>query len=325
MPTITRMQCAMVTAGLGLTLFACGEEDVRSDLNSEGAPRVITVTATSENAMLAGAANLEVATYCADPTVEKVNENYCPTSADATVSPITDTLPIGWEVRVIFNELLFAAGAEELINCIDGNHDGQCLNIADGIDIDDGGVYGSLVNTQPVTLACDGQPIPYDGYYQPAGNHLTIPAGPALIVQPMFPAGFAATGSNCQVTVKSEVQSKELEEMGNGGPFNFQIAPMNIYLTDPADGATVAPDAQMAILFNAYVDANSLGNIEVVDGAGTPHPIIALAFDDVVVVQSANGAFDAGTDYTVTINSGVADIRGGTFTGPFQTTFSTSM
>lgn len=324
MPTITRMQCMMVTAGLGLTFFACGDEDVRSDLNDDGPPRVITVTATSEGALLASADILEVATYCADPTVEKINANYCPTSADATVPEVTDTLPIGWELRVVFNELLSAASAEELINCIDGNHDGACLNLADETDIDDGNVYGSLINTQPVTVTCGGQTIPYDGYYQPAGNHLTIPPGPALIIQPMFPAGFAATGSNCEVTVKSEVQSKQLEPMSNGGPFGFQIAPMSIYLTDPDDGAVVAPDVQLAVLFNAYVDANSLSEITVTDAGGTVHPVVAAAFDDVVIVQSANGAFDPDTAYTMTINSGVSDIRGGTFSTPFQLSFTTT-
>ena len=300
MPTITRVQCMMVTAGLGLTLFACSEEDVRSDLDDNGPPRVITVTATSESTLT------EVATYCADPTVEKINANYCPTSPDQVVSPVTDTLPIGWELRVIFNELLLADAVEELVD------------VGGGISV------GSLANTQPVTLSCGGQNIPYDGFYQPAGNHLTIPPGPALVIRPSFPAGFAATGSACEVTVKSSVQSKQLEPMTQGGPYGFQIAPMSIYLTDPAEGATVAPDAQLAILFNAYVDANSLDAISLVDSDGASHPVVALAFDDVVVVQSANGAFDAGTDYTLTVDTGVSDIRGGTFTGPYELNFSTT-
>jgi hypothetical protein len=295
------MQCLMVTAGLGLTLFACSEEEVRSDLDSDGPPRVITVTATSE------ATGTDVATYCANPNEEKINANYCPTSADQTVSPLADTLPIGWQVRVIFNELLLADAVEELIDI-------------------GGGVYqGTLANTQPVTLTCEGQTIPYDGFYQPAGNHLTIPPGPALVIQPSFPAGFAATGSACEVTVKSEVQSKELEMMTQGGPYRFDIAPMSVYLTDPAEGATVAPDAQLAILFNAYVDANSLGAVSLTDNdTGMDHPVVALAFDDVVVVQSQLGVLDAGTSYTLTVDTGVSDIRGGVFTGPFQLNFSTT-
>jgi hypothetical protein len=291
----------MVTAGLGLTLFACGEEDVRSDLNSDGDPRVITVTVTSESTLT------EVATYCANPEEEKVNGNYCPTSADQTVSPVTDALPIGWELRVIFNELLLAEAVEDLI------------------DVGNGIYVGTLAETQPVTLTCDGQNIPYDGYYQPAGNHLTIPPGPALVIQPNFPAGFAATGSGCEVTVKSDVQSKELETMTQGGPYGFQIAPMAVSLTDPMEGAIIAPDAQIAVLFNAYVDANSLQNsVTLVDGDGTDVPINALAFDDVVVVQAQAGMLAPGTDYTLTIDTGVADIRGGTFTGPYTLNFSTT-
>ena len=328
MPTITRVQSSMVIAGLGLALFACGDEDVRSDLNTEGPPRVITVTATSESLG-------EAATYCSTDPAERLNANYCPTDPEALgVSTLTDTLPIGWEVRVVFNELLFAADAEDLLPCLDNDHNGRCedtnLNPSCSIpDVDcvDGVNHGSLVRTQPVTLNCGGQAIPYDGFYQPAGNHLTQTPGPALIIQPIFPAGFAATGATCEVTVRAGLRGKDMQEVTMGGPYSFQIAPLGIYFTDPDSGTTnVDPGASIDIQFNAYMDANTFDNIEVTETvSGTAHPVVAFElFDGYVVVQSANGAWDPGIEYTLTVNSGVGDIRGGQFTGPFSMTFTTT-
>lgn len=318
MPKITRKH-GLMAAGLGLALFACGDEDVASDLNTEGAPRVTTVTVLSESALLSGAIP-DVATFCTTDEGEKLNLNYCP--RDGGVAQVTDALPIGWELRVVFNELLNPS-VENLLGCIDMNHDGAC---SPDVDDEDGVNHGSLVATQPVTLMCNGEEIPYDGYYQPSGNHLSIPPGPALVIEPLFPDGFAATGSSCQVTVKSDVQSKEQESMdtAKAGPFSFGIAPMAVYETDPADGGEIATDAEVAVLFNAYVDEASLAaNVTVTDDAGVAVPVISLAFEDIIVVLPEAGTWAAGTTHTLTINTGVADIKGGTFAGPFTTTFVT--
>lgn len=330
MPSITRMQGLTATAALALALFGCSDGEVKSDLNNDGPPRVLTVTVSSEALWLVSADSLEVATYCADPQVEKMNPNYCPAGLEdsGTIqNAVDDALPLGWELRVIFNELLDAEGVERLLPCTDDNHDGQCGS-EDTITFGSDGellVTGSLIDTQPVTLRCAGQDIPYDGYYQPAGSHLTLPGGPALVIQPLFPDAFAATGSNCEVTVKSDVQSKQSEGMSNGGPYGFQIAPLDVIATNPMEGAQVPGSVEIGLLFNAPIDGASLDGttLEVTDEMGDPHDIVRTAFGDVVAVRSNEGGFAANTNYTLTINSGIRDIKGGAYADSYTLNFTT--
>jgi hypothetical protein len=364
MPKITRMQ-GLMAAGLGLALFACGDEPVASDLNTEGAPRVIAVTVLDEIAW--NNFNYyyiyDIATYCADPAVEKTNANYCPkvdeqllAQGDECYFPPaagefrcgTDTvcrpeseeddgrakgtcvqvgaLPLGWQARVVFNELLNSS-VENLLPCVDVNHDGVC-SAAD--DDDDGLNHGSLIATQPVTLTCGGQAIAYDGYYQPTGNHLSVPPGPSLVIQPLE---LAATGSTCEITVKSNVvQDKDQEAIADSGSFSFRIAPMTIESASIANDTEIGPDSSVAVFFNTLVDESSLaGNVTVTDttNGGVQHPVVAVTDPEdnkTVVVSSASGAWDPGTDYTLTIDSGVQDIKGGSFSvdQPFTLNFTTT-
>jgi hypothetical protein len=275
----------------------------------------------------------EAATYCGDRAVEKLNEHYCSMDPDDGPQPmVTDARPIESQVRLVFNELLFADDAETLLDCVDVDHDGTCNSVGEpNGDVRDGVMHGSLVATQPVSISCGGQIIEYDGFYQPAGSHLTQTPGPSIVVQALNPSGFAATGSACEVTIRPDIRGKDLETVTTpAAPFTFQIASMDVLDTTPepaADGdpaPEIAVDGEIEIVFNALVAGNSLSNITVVDGNGTPHPIIALDFDDVVEVRSANGAFDPGTSYTLTINAGVADIRGGQYAGGFSLNFTTA-
>lgn len=295
----------LLAAGLCVALISCTDAEIRSDLNTEGPPRVITVTVRSESAETADA---HLATYCAsEDQGEKVHADYCPN--DGTV---TDALPIGWSLRVIFNELLNADQVEELVT------------------LDDGSVVGSLANTQPVELTCGGQDVPYDGYYQPSGNHLTIPPGPALIIQPIFPDGFVATSTqDCQVTVKSDVLGKSLEPVdpARSGPFQFGIAPLKVIDIDPAGEATgVDITANITIYFNAYIGGDSLaGNIELeFDNNGTPElvPVDAAALGEAIVI-SPQADLNPDTEYTIRVLTGVTDIAGGALPAPFESTFTT--
>lgn len=335
MSILTRAQ-GLLAVGFGFALVSCSLDETKSDLITEGPPRVITVTVLSE-------ADGEAATYCAAPdSGEKVNAYYCPTTQDEVddfpARPIIDAVPIGWQLRVIFNEHLQADQVEDILACVDRNHNGQC----DESDLFDGYMTGSLINTQPVELTCAGEPVPYDGYYDLSGNHLSDPGGPALIIQPIFPEGFVATSTtDCQVTVKSSVLDKDGNAIAadQRGPYSFGIAPLVIEDTAPAPPEdddppeVVDPTASLSINFNAYIDPASLTDTILLDQINaddtvTPVPI-TTTFDpenegDVVLV-TPDADLEPGAEYRLTVMAGVQDIEGGTlnldapYTVPFTT------
>jgi hypothetical protein len=339
MPRLTRAQ-GFMAVGSGLALVACSLGDTKSDLNDEGNPRVITVTVLSEGNPA------EAATYCADPAVEKLNALYCPTGADAQpVAMVTNARPISWKVRIIFNEHLQADMVEDLLPCVDVNHNGQC----DAEDEIDGYTYGSLANTQPVTLTCAGEPVPYDGYYDPTGNHLTEPGGPALVIEPIFPEAFVVTGTpDCQVTVNSEVRGKDHNPVEQRGPYSFGIAALGILSTAPAvpepdePPETVDPTASLQVRFNAYI------NLESVEGAISLDKIERDENDEITVIPvpinvtyfvdrngniisstlsiTAQGGLEAEAEYKLTVMSGIEDIKGGVLViDPYEVPFTTTM
>jgi hypothetical protein len=131
--------------------------------------------------------------------------------------------PPSWFVRVVFDQLL-DPDVEELIP-LDPT-------MPDGVQ------QGTFENTQPVTLTCDGQDVPYNGYYVPNGNRISWPLGPALFVKP-DPLAVVQTGASCEVGIKDIVQNKSGESVPmDQRSFAFKIAPMELRFSnpDPADG-----------------------------------------------------------------------------------------
>jgi hypothetical protein len=287
-----------------MCLFAatsCSDPDFNTDLTTEGPPEILSVTVLSEGV------GDESATFCADPAGRKIPEAFCPN--DGTVA---DAVPMGWYSRIIFDELL-NADVESLIEV-------------------DGAMVGSLATTQPVTLLCGGDPVAYDGFYDPAGNAVTFPPGPALVIEP---TAFVATGTACTLEVKTSVVDKQGVALESGGPFTFSIAGLAYAGSDPEDEAEgVDPAAEVLLIFNAPIDMATLGTkITLTDAAmAAVAATVAVDPDDAsIVIITPAAALDENAVYTVTITSAtadpIADVGGGTvvLADPITFSFTTGM
>lgn len=282
-------------AAASLCVTACGDPEFKTELNSEGPPEVTQVNVASQSSD-------ELATFCGSGDM-KVSDLFCPND-DITVS---DAPPLGWYVRVIFDELL----------------DGDAVET-----IDEANGTASL-NGTPVTLTCAGDPVMYTGFYDPSGNHQTYPPGPALVIQV---AGFAATGSDCEISVTGEVVDKQGNPVPEAqrGPYQFSIAGLAITGHEPADGQDnldpLLPTGIM-ISFNAPIDPTSLdGNITLEDATGAVAVTLSVDVDDAtIVIITPDAALDENAEYTVTVTSGIADVAGGelTLAEPYTFSFTT--
>ncbi|HUH04602.1 MAG TPA: Ig-like domain-containing protein [Kofleriaceae bacterium] len=214
---------------------------------------------------------------------------------------------MGWYARIIFDELL-DTGVETLIEV-------------------EGAMVGSLATTQPVTLICGGNPVAYDGFYDPAGNSITFPPGPALVIEP---TEFVATGTACTVQVKAQVIDKQGEAVAPNGPFNFSIAGLAYVGSDPADMAEgVDPAAGILVIFNAPIDGDTLGTKIALTDANAAAVAATVAVDPAdpsLVVITPTAALAENAVYTVTVTSEtadpIADIGGGTIVLATPITFS---
>jgi hypothetical protein len=330
-----RRALGLLAASAPLALaVACADPDLKSELVTEGPPEVTEVNVLSEGMILADPTFLrlgEAATFCREGDY-KVNNVYCPEARDETMKPIEgergtdpvlDVMPYAaalgmedftaggmlpnWHVRFVFDELLDPS--------------------VETIEEVDGLMFGSLAETQPVDISCEGADLTYDGFYDPSGNHLSYPPGPGLVVQV---TDFVATSSSCEVSIVSgAVTDKDGESVpsNQAGPYEFGIAPLAIYSTAPADTEEgVATDAPITIELNAPIDLDSVAAaITFEDEGGTAVPFTvqyALADPefpeagtlDNIVELVPNAPLDPTAMYTVTINSGIADIAGGELT-----------
>jgi hypothetical protein len=174
---------------------------------------------------------------------------------------VEDAVPTDWYVRVVFDELL-DPDVEELIPNLDPMTNEPI-----------GTFTGSIANTRPVTLTCGGVNVPYDGYYQPAGNYQTWPVGPSLVIIPTDHTAIP-TGAECTVSLNDNVVDKDgvqvpLDQRGMSGQYKFKVAPFALVATDPtavvdpADIDTIVPEAPVSLTFNADVDPASITNMEV--------------------------------------------------------------
>jgi hypothetical protein len=300
---------------------ACGDPELASDLNTEGPPEVTEVNVRTESGIddPSGLQRGESATYCRSGEQYKVNGTYCPLMRDGTDTPIpgmrdkapaVDADPQTWYVRVIFDELLDPS-IEELV---DGT--------------------GHITQSHPLELTCNGSAIPYDGWYDPGGTHLSYAPGPSLVatfvgVNDQGDTLVVATRSHCTIEINDNVVDKD----GNavpadqrvGPPYSFDVAPLS-FSVEPADGTTgVLVDDVVTVAFNAPVDlASAQAGIEVTYLTTDEEPALVVVPGTVDYSKDADGNVDKTavvfdpvgdllptTEYTVTLSNGIADVAGG--------------
>jgi hypothetical protein len=321
--------CALVAVAAGGTALACSDPEFNTDLSTQGPPEVTIVTVLSESLG-------EASTFCIqgketnEGDTIKVNRTLCPESGPGVreFAPVMDALPAtdagtpAWFVRVVFSELLDPD--IERLEEIDENGDGIT-------DV----TVGHLDESQPVALRCGGVDVAYDGFYDPSGNDVTLPPGPALVINPLE---YVASGTNdCQVTVNTAAKDKDGNTVADTelmGPHLFGIAPMNLALS-PTTGAPRTQPANMSqgvnplfqtkdpagnvvqggprIVFNAPVSAASLdGQISFVDESGNPVGFTAAAIGSQAQL-TLTAPLAGNTQYTITVPqaNSITDAAGG--------------
>jgi hypothetical protein len=246
-----------------VVLVGCGTPEQNTDLRPAGPPEVLAVLVGTDPSFQL----YESATFCA-PNDEKRPASVglpdfsfiqiCDDDPTVEAAMVDNAYPDGWYVRIMFDELLDPT-VEELVEIMDPDT---------GMGTDT--FYGTLANTQPVTLQCESinggmVEVPYDGYYSPSGNAVTWPLGPSLVIKPDEPRAIA-TSSMCTVTIKETVRDKGGDPVpaDQRGPFPFQIAPLQVVGIEPADGSEVTPISiyfdNFIVQFNTEVDETSFCN-----------------------------------------------------------------
>ncbi len=302
-PTRGRSQgFALVAAAAGVfAIGACTDPEQNTNLRPEGDPEVLAVLVMND------AANqlVESATYCAPNDKKRPGivglpdftaPEVCPADLSKGASAVDNAYPDGWYIRIMFDELLDPS-IEELTEIKDPT-------TMEGTDT----FTGSIANTHPVKLECESVgggfvEVAYDGYYSPAGNAVTWPLGPSLVIKPNEPKA-VATGKSCRVTINDNVTDKTGNKVPSTqrGAYNFKIAPIQIVSIDPPDDPdSLAPiDALQVwsdnffVQFNTEVDVGSLcdeGNtMDQCEFSITPEDTGLCTTDGGYCVKSRNGA-----------------------------------
>lgn len=247
------------TSGV-LALVGCTDPAQKTDLRPAGPPEVLSVLVMND----AAGGLAEGSTFCKTGdtfrpglvnTPDGVGHQLCPDDLTMGVNELADANPSNWYARVMFDELLDPS-IEDLVP------------ILDDTGADTGTKAGTLANTQPFTLQCQSVngnamvDIPYDGYYSPAGNKITWPVGPSLVIIPNEPAR-VATQSECQLTLKDNIKDEDGNPVpaDQRGPYKFKIAPIALVAADtsPADGDSIDPlFGGVDVTFNTAVDPTSI-------------------------------------------------------------------
>jgi hypothetical protein len=332
-----RSQGYLAATACVLGFGACTAPTEHTDLRPDGPPEVLAVLASDDPD---GAGAVETATFCKTgddkrpglvPSALAGPTQVCPDDLTTGADEVADTQPVDWYVRIQFDELLNPK-VEDL------------LPVTDSAGKPTGIFEGSLANTQPVTITCNGVNVPYDGYYDPSGNSVTWPLGPSLFIQPLDSAT-VATDSDCEVTVKPDVAA---DKDGNHvptaelGPYKFKIAPLALLAQDPSPPkdltkpSTIDAGKPLVLTFNATMDVTSLapGQVTIVDAADcngtapvvTHTAVIGMDADSDQAIDvsdsSATGAdaWQHAKTYIITFPAGidVKDAAGGG--GHFDTT-----
>jgi hypothetical protein len=306
-----------VFAASTLAITGCTRPDEYSDLRPEGPPEVLVVAVNALDTRpesAGGGAALEQATFCKtqgpndgaqgagdNKRPDQVNLNdvtplvYCPADLSKGVDEIANAMPEAWYARIEFDELLDPS-IEDLVADVDA------------MGKPTGTYTGTLANTQPVSLRCQSAmgtglvDVPYDGYYSPAGNAISYPLGPSLVIIPVDPT-VIATQSECTVTLKDNIHDKDGNQVpaDQRGPYKFKIAPLTVVAIDPPDGKAVDPiSAGVDLTFNAPVDPASL--MSAFDFA----PVLANTYVQQETPEEyfIGGDFVTSGDYTFTLKAG---------------------
>jgi hypothetical protein len=234
LPSRLKTQGAVVAIATGIALGACSDPVAATDLRPEGDPEVLAVLVMNDADTLL----YERATFCKPgddkrPGLVGVSDfttlQMCPADLTMGAAKIEDAVPTAWYVRIMFDELL-DTNVEELIPILDPDTMQET-----------GQFTGSLANTQPVILTCNGVVVPYDGYYAPGGNNVTWPIGPSLFIQPTD-LSLVPTGADCSVEIKDSVTDKDgnpvpADQRGTGGVYSFKVASLNLVDSAPAAAA----------------------------------------------------------------------------------------
>ncbi|HEX7843901.1 MAG TPA: hypothetical protein VF469_40780, partial [Kofleriaceae bacterium] len=231
---------------MGALLVGCTDPDNPTDLRTDGPPNVTTVTVmsdleTSLDPSPSGIGRIvETATFCAAkddkrpglvglPDIRVIQ--VCPDdlTKPADNAGTAEAAPPTWFVRIVFDKLLDAS-------------------IEDLVTQSNGVTMGTLKNTQPVKLTCNGADVAYDGYYVPNGNRSSWPLGPALFIQPVSSTS-VQTGASCTVSIQDKVHNKAGQSVPtNQRDYNFKLAAMAFRFTDP--------DASMLMDGSFLMDVN---------------------------------------------------------------------
>jgi hypothetical protein len=222
----------------GALLVGCTAPDQPTDLRIDGPPNVTTVTVmsdlrTSVDPVTPGLGGrlIESATFCRLGDEKRPGlvglpdistTQVCPDEIDAPskTQGSAEGAPPNWFARVVFDKLLDPT-VEDLIPQLDA------MMKPTGV------MLGTLVNTQPVTLKCNGVDVAYNGYYVPNGNRISWPLGPALFVAPLSAVG-VPTGATCEVGIKDMVHNKDGESVPTDQrSYTFKIAPMTLRFSSP--------------------------------------------------------------------------------------------
>ncbi len=208
-----------------------------------------------------------------------------------------------------------------------------------------------------VSVRCGDQMMPLDPeatFYNPSGNQL-LPAvpppqninglGPALVLVPL---DGMKTGSACTITFRDDVKDKDGETVcappdgdieagcnpGDTQLINFTVEPLSLFGSAPEDGDTeveltdpASEDATILLQFIASIDPATVDAITLVDDMGDPVPVTAeVSADDAAIVNvTVTGGYQAETEYTLTIGTGLTDKFGGALPAEITITFTTGM
>lgn len=260
-----RTRGIVLAAAAAATLIGCNDPAQNTDLRPEGPPEVLTVLVANDPA----AQLYESATFCKTGDDKRprlvdlpdiTQQQICDDDPSKPAAAVLDAYPDGWYVRVVFDELL------------DGSFEKLYPILDPDTGEDTGTAYGSIKESHPVELKCMSSTgsgmvdVPYDGYYSPAGNAITWPLGPSIVIKP-DDARTVATNSACTVTLNTNI----LDQSGNEvpadqrGPFTFTVAPIipiAISVDDdpdgnsPIDAISIYSD-NVVVQFNTEVDPAS--------------------------------------------------------------------
>lgn len=247
-----------VLAALGALATGCTDPVQSTDLRPDGPPEVLAVMVMNDS--INGLS--EAATFCKANDDKRPSlvglpdgstQQVCPTDGKEVKDGVTDAAPQGWFVRVMFDELLDPS-IEDLTEILD--NDGNPT-----------GTYsGSIARTHPFKITCAGLSgaqvdIPYDGYYSAAGNALTWPLGPSLVMKPNVPAS-VPTDSKCSITLNDNILDKNdgaQVPADQRGPYDFSIGKIKVVALSPSNGDEVDAIAAGAdLIFNDLIDMTDI-------------------------------------------------------------------